>query len=43
MVNSSLNANEVVAKIETSDVKVKIYTLSNEIAIRNIITAVKLC
>lgn len=35
--------NEVIAEIEISDVKVKLYTVANEIDIRNIITAVKSC
>lgn len=43
IVNSSLNANKVVAEIEISDAKVKIYTGADELAIRNIITAVKSC
>lgn len=43
IVNSSLNANEVVAEIETQDVKVKIYIGADELTIRNIITAVKSC
>lgn len=43
IVNSSLNANEVVAEIETGDVKVKIYAGADELAIKNIIKAVKSC
>ena len=43
IVNSSLNANKIVAEIEIRDVKVKIYAGTDELAIRNIITAVKSC
>ena len=41
IINSSLN--EVVAEIETGDVKVKIYAGADELAIKNIIKAVKSC
>ena len=41
IINSSLN--EVVAEIEAGDVKVKIYAGADELAIKNIIKAVKSC